>query len=766
MNLENKNSFVEEIKTVDLGELLKVLWARKFWIAAAMALAFFVSGLILILKPSVYEPQVLLQVNNASDTSSSGLAGVFSSMAGGGLGGAAPQEASPAQIEMTLMQSNYILEPTMRKLNLDVTVTPKYFPIIGPYFARHYKSEGIAPAKLGLSSYAWGGESWSLGYFVTPVSEYKEKFKLVAATDGRYQLFDPDGSLLLSGRVGVAAESKAGDVRILIHSLHARPGTVFYLKKYSSIATLASLHESLEVSELSPGSKSGGSIDTGIVQLSLKSTQPAKASAVLNTIASLIFEDSQQQKKLSNTNTLHFIKKQLPIMEKRLKLAQVKLNAEQARSGVIDLQGQAQMLMQEATALNQQLAAATVTQAQYRESYTNANPVMAGINAQVASLKNQKHQLERKIATLPMRDQEVMALMQDVQVQQQIYTAFLSSEQQYSLLNASTLSDVRVLNPASPPDQALPKYAMLLLIASLFFGLVLSSLVILVLHQFKNFIFDPYWAEKEFGIRTAGVLPYSQNQVDAKKAFDEGQKRSIEILAATKPDDPCVEAIRSLRTSLFFALKDKQTNVVNITGAVPATGKSFISVNLAVGMAQMNKRVVLIDADMRRGYLNRYFKKSHAPGLSEILNEVAPLEKVIHTTAVEGLDFIAAGLYPDNPSELLLRDGFKHLIETLSKNYDVVIIDSPPILAVNDASVIAKASPVNYLVIPAGMLKGKEIETAVKRFYNDGISLTGTLFNFVKKGAERISSHAYQNKYTSYYKKATEQQSNTSSTLK
>ncbi len=757
MKFDKSKDTSTEIKTIDLEELAKVLWLQKKLIAIVMGICLLLAGVIIVLKAPIYQPMALIQVNNQS-ANSSGLSSLFSGATSLGLSGES-QQASQAQIEMSLIQSNYILEPTVQQLNLDVRIQPKYFPLIGSYIARHYQGNGIASAKMGLTSYVWGGESWSLGYFLVPVTDDQEKFKVIVEDDQTYRLFDPQGNYILTGKIGVPAQSQDGMIQILWNSLSARPGTVFYLTKLSLVATLQGLSKSLQISELAPTTGgAGGMIDTGIVQLGLKDSQPAVAVAILNTIVELTLADNLHQKQLPNIKTLAFIKKELPAVKMRLQAAEMRLHAQEAKTGVINLQGQAAALLQALAQLETQIAAVGVTQAQYAQTYTSANPVMQGINAQVAALQQQKEQLQQQIATLPMRDQEGLDLMQDVEVQKQIYMTLLTSEQQYELVNASTTGDVCILDLATVPDQPLPQYRFLILLASLFAGFILGCLIVLIRHQLKNVINDAYWAEKEFGIRTVAVLPFSQNQATAKKAYDENKTSAIGVLAAEHPEDTCVEALRSLRTSLFFALKEKQAKVVNITGVIPATGKSFVSLNLAVILAQTGKRVLLIDADMRRGYLHRYFRISHAPGLSEFLSGVVPLEKIVHTTSVNNLSFIATGIYPHNPSELLLQDDFKNMLKVLEEAFDVVLIDSPPVLAVNDASIIAKEVPINYLVIPGGQLKPQELEAAVRRFLNDGVSLSGSIFNFAKEGVEKLSGHSYHSEYTKHYQKSEYQQ--------
>ena len=162
------------------------------------------------------------------------------------------------------------------------------------------------------------------------------------------------------------------------------------------------------------------------------------------------------------------------------------------------------------------------------------------------------------------------------------------------------------------------------------------------------------------------------------------KKKSIPILAVKHSDDIAIESLRSIRTAIHFALSNAKNNIIMVAGPAPEVGKSFISTNLATIFAQGDKKVLLIDADMRRGYMHKYFDVEVKPGLSEFLSNQVELSQVIHNTQVNGLDVITRGKSPTNPSEMLSSQRFKTLLEELSTQYDHIIIDTPPVLAVTD----------------------------------------------------------------------------------
>lgn len=742
----NTETDKEKMYEIDPMEIAKTLFSYK-WVILGFGLLALLLGIVYTeTRVPVYTPTALIQVGNQNSGAS------LSNMMGGM--GMASNQASPADVEMTLIRSNYILVPVVKKLGLDLSVTPKRFPLFGNFIARQYQGSEPAPARLGMSSYAWGGETITVSDFNPPLSQYCHAYSIVAGQKGHYQLFDPDGALVLTGVVGQLAQSQDGSTNILITQLIARPHTIFYVQRFYQEGLANSLSLAIKVKELSASADAADTgSDTGIVSLSLTSSNPSEAALILNTVVDAISQDDATQKATQSDNMIRFIQAQLPLAKQRLLATTSALNHYQAKTGVISLGAQSGVLLRQISGIDNQILVGQLNRAQLLQTSTPLNPMVQNIDTQIVALKNQRSVLQKQLAALPLKDQEAIGLMRDAQAQGKLYMILLNTAQSALLAKASAVNDIRILDRATPAVEPSPSHTFTILLAFLLAGLGLGSVLVVGYSHLLSGIKDPYWTEKELGIRTLAILPFSKTQAKNKKAFDQAQIKSLPILAKDSPHDLSVESLRSLRTSLFFAMKEHKSNVISIGGVIPVTGKSFISVNLAVILAESGKRVLLMDADMRRGYLNEYFQLSHSPGLSEALTEVYPLEKTVRRTDLKDLDFMSTGLFPQNPSELLLHDRFKDLIDILSKQYDVVIVDAPPILAVNDASLIAQVCGINLLVIPGGQLKAREIESAVRRFYADGVKLHGTVFNFAKKIHHEISAYGYHSRYAKYYKR-------------
>ncbi len=753
LHAQNQKNQNPEMKTIDLTELAQILWIHKGLIALVMLVFLICSSLFVTLKLPIYQTSALIQVSSQNNGGSA-----FSSMAA--LGGGASfggGNASQADIEMTLINSDYILQPVMHELGLDILVQPKFLPIIGAYLANQYQGFGPAPVKFGLSHYAWGGEKIKVAFFSPPFDDRMQEYTLIAKNSGHYVLFSPDGRFILNGKVGQIELNSTENVSILVTDLSARSGTPFYVEKRSETDVLLNMRNALKTMELSPPSSTGGQLgagETGLIQLSVNSTNPTAAKTMINAIIQLTANQNSKQQASKNQKLLDFIQKQLPIAQRNLSASESALNLYQAKSGVLNLSEQSRMLLTQITQIDNQITLNEMNQATLLQTYTEKDPIIQNINLKQHLLTLQKLKIQNELADLPMKDQQAIDLMRNVKVQNSIYILLLNKYQQTLLTKTEITSQVTILNDAQIPDEPMPAHSLLILLASLLLGLIIGSLIVLSFHLLGGRISDPYWSEKELGIHTLAIIPFSKEQAKGKKNFDAKKIKAIPILAKSNADDLSIESIRSLRTNLLFTMKKNKTNVVSIGGIVPKTGKSFISINLAVVLSESAKRVLLIDADMRRGYLNQYFKLSHSPGLSEALENIYPLEKIIRRTSIENLDFMSTGIFPHNPSELLLSDRFAEIIQHVATQYDVVIIDAPPILAVNDASVIAQQAGINYIVIPGNQLKADEIKVAVRRFYNDGVKINGSLFNFAKKNLEQTSSYGQSyGRYAKYTKR-------------
>jgi tyrosine-protein kinase Etk/Wzc len=262
----------------------------------------------------------------------------------------------------------------------------------------------------------------------------------------------------------------------------------------------------------------------------------------------------------------------------------------------------------------------------------------------------------------------------------------------------------------------------------------------------RHGIKDSTQIENELDLPVYATVPRSPIQESRISILK--KKKTIPVLAIKHSDDIAIESLRSIRTAIHFSLASAKNNIIMISGPAPEVGKSFISTNLATIFAQSNKKILLLDADVRRGYLHKYFNQDYQPGLSEYLNQISPLEQCIKATDVDNLHIMTRGKSPANPSEMLSSERFREMLDLLSQQYDHIIIDTPPVLAVTDSIIIAQYSGVNLVVARYAKTQIKELELTISRFDQAGVKVNGFILNDIQRTSGSSYGYNYAYAYT------------------
>jgi tyrosine-protein kinase Etk/Wzc len=281
---------------------------------------------------------------------------------------------------------------------------------------------------------------------------------------------------------------------------------------------------------------------------------------------------------------------------------------------------------------------------------------------------------------------------------------------------------------------------------------LLAIMVVFIRKGLLHGLENPSEIENKFGIPVYASVLHSNLQVKLARQLKRTKSDKLPILAIEAGDDLVIEALRSLRTSLQFALLESRNNIITFGGPAPGIGKSFISVNFAHVLADVGKKVILVDADMRKGHLHDYFDQKRDGGLSEILSGKLSLKDAIYKTDHENLSFISSGIVPPNPSELLTSNNFTKLIEDLDKKYDFIVIDTPPILAVTDAIIVSRIAGIFFMILQSKKHHFGEIEHTLKRMENNGVRPQGIILNNVNSTSTKYGSGGYRYVYQYKYK--------------
>ena len=720
---------------IDLMGLLGTLIDHK-WLIAGVTGVFMAAGVAYaLLATPVYQANALIQVE-AKKNDMLGFSDIGSMLG----------KESPSATEIELIKSRRNIGAAVDNLKLDIEVEPNYFPLIGEFVARRFKPDAenpVASPLLGMNSFAWGGEHLKLADLQLPQELLGTDLTLVAGEGGSFTLLDEDSNVLVKGQVGQVYEQNG--VKVQVESLQANPGTTFEVVRYPRLTTILNYQKDLDVSERGK--------ESGMVALALESPEPETAIRTLNEIARLYVQQNIERTSAEAAQSLGFLKDQLPQVRKDLEKAENALNAFQIRSKSIDISLEAKAILDQIVALDTSISTLKLQQAEMDRKFTPQHPAYRALMGQLAELTSKQQRLAKQVENLPTTQQELLSLTRDLKVSTEIYTQLLNKSQELDVMRAGAVGNVLLIDTADVDLRypVKPKKALIVLIATLL-GAFLSIAYVLFRKALNRGVENPDDIEK-LGLPVYASIPFSSLQkVEDEKSPGGRGTRVTPLLASSHPTDLAIEGLRSLRTSLHFAMLEATNNRLMISGPSPKVGKSFVSANLAAVIAQSGQKVLLVDVDMRKGYIHKMFGIPVENGLSDLLAKRCDLDTAIHKTEVENLDVIGRGQIPPNPSELLMHKNFSDFLEEISARYDQVILDTPPFLAVADAAIVGRQSGTNLIVTRFELNPAREVELTMRRFAQNGIELKGAIFNGVEKRASAKYGYGAYGYYNYEYK--------------
>jgi tyrosine-protein kinase Etk/Wzc len=719
---------VDELSLAELVGILIEAWRTVAGVAGGV---FLVALLYAVFAPPVYTPTALVQVNQKAG----GLSGLetLSSMLEG--------TALPVDAEIQLAKSNTVITNAVNAAHADVVATPRRLPIFGNFLARRYRGVGPAPAKLGMSGYSWGGDHVDISRFDIPIELHDQDFRLTVSGRDSFRLSDPEGNPLLVGKVGSLVQADSGAVSIVVSELSARPGVSFDIRKRDLQVTVKDVATHLAVTQ--QGTQSG------ILQLSLSGNDARSQTVLLRAIVDADLDLNRNLRSEEAAAQIAFLESQLPIMAARVDSARRQLGEYQAQHKVLDLSDESQALLNRLSSIDEAITTAALQRAQLQQQFGGASPALRAVIAQQDTLNRARFDLEQQVAKLPAAAQSVLQLQDNLAVASNLYTGLLTSIQQLQVVKAGSVGDLSVVDLPEHPNQPSGPQRALVVVIGLLLGIVSGIGTAFVRRAFLQRIEDPTAIQSRYALPTLAILPFSNKQAAREREMTSSNQDRQPLLAADDPQDAAVEEIRGLRTSLQFLMPGAERPILCISGPVSGVGKSFISANLARLSADAGMRVIVIDADMRRGHLNRYFGLRQDPGLSAVLSGTSEPAAAIRSAGINGLHVVTAGIYPPNPAELLLRPAFGRLLDYAASEFDLVVIDAPPVLPVTDGIIVARQAAMNVIVAKAGAHTFRELDAAYARYTQNGITPNGFVMNYLRPRAGGYTyGYYYGDKYT------------------
>ncbi|KXO81558.1 tyrosine protein kinase [Acinetobacter venetianus] len=711
--------------TIDLKELFFALIAQWKLIALCIILSLVFALLYLRATPNTYSVDALVQVEDSKGASAA-LLGDLSQMI---------DQKSPAQSEIEILKSRLVLGSVIQALHLDINISSTEDTFSHRLFNKVDYSTEYTPKAVIFND---GGKSFDIKQFDVP-NHYIDKRLSLSFKNNSFSLTDlKTDEVVLTAPLNQLNQinTKYGLWKIAIFSKDSFDSD-YLVKKSSlpiSVNTILTNYSVAEKGKL-----------TGILGLNYQGQDKGHITKVLNAILSAYSAQNVARRSAETAQTLKFLDEQLPELKKQLDDAEREFNKFRQQYNTVDVTKESELYLTQSITLETKKIELQQQQADLAAKYTSEHPAMHEINAQLAALNKQISDLNSTLKRLPDLQRQYLQLYREVEVKTQLYTALLNSYQQLRIAKAGEIGNVRIVDTAVEPVEPIKPKKLQILILSIFLGGFLGTLLALLRNMLRTGVKDSTQIEREFDLPVYATVPRSPVQETRISILK--KKKSIPILAVKHSDDIAIESLRSIRTAIHFALASAKNNIIMIAGPAPEVGKSFISTNLATIFAQSDKKVLLIDADMRRGYMHKYFDVDIKPGLSEFLSNQVALDQVIHQTEVNGLDVITRGKSPTNPSEMLGSQKFKALLDELSQQYDHIIIDTPPILAVTDGIIISQYAGVNLLIARYSKSQMKELELSLNRFEQAGVKVNGFILNDIQRTAGAGYSYNYAYAY-------------------
>jgi len=704
------NSTANEMQ---LSELIGTILESWKLICGMVFLMLLIGVLYVVVAQPIYQADVLLQVEEKSK-GMSGLVELSELL----------QEESPVTAEFEIIRSRMVLGAVVKNLKLDTIARSKHLPFVSLF---------VDPST----------ERIRVENFEVPAVYHGEAFKLVASGHGHFIIFDPDDKFLIKGEVGKPVKISIADgdeVKLFVSELSSKPDTQFELIKKAQISAINGLKKSLDISE--QGKQSG------IIRLILEGPSRGKVTTILNEIANIYLRQSVERKSAEAEKTLVFLEKQLPILKDKMENAEAALNDYRLQKGSVDLSLETQSTLEKIVTVDAQLTQLRSDREELIRQFTPEHPRIASIDAQILNLNRELKKVDYKVKGLPGTQQEILRLTRDLEVSSTLYTSLMNSAQELKVVKAGAVGNVRIVDYAMMPDKPVKPKKSLIIALMLVLGGLLGVGFAFIRKSLNGTVDDPEIIEKKLGLPVYATIPYSRKQHKINRSLRHSKNSQYKnfkqgVLAAADSEDLAVESLRSLRTSLYLTKLTAKNNILLVTSPGPNAGKSFLCMNLATVLADSGKRVLVIDADLRKGRIHQQYGIHRSPGLSDLVAGDKNFSEALQTTDINNLFVITIGTALTNPSELLMQGNFKSVLEKLSEKFDHIIIDSPPVLAVTDAAIIGQYSAVTLLVVRDAQSPLREIEQSIKRLKQAGINLSGVVYNGIKISASRYGYGKY-----------------------
>ena len=771
---------------IDLKEVFTTIRRYKISIFFITLIFFIGSAIFAYYKPNIYSSYSSVEI--LEDDSTRATSADFMLKAFGG-------NTANIENEIAVINSRFIIQNALESLNL----TTRYYS----FNKINKKTELYKNIPFVVDIIALEDSIYYKNFILVPIDN--EKFKLIIKPLSQFSM---KSILAQAGVKPLEEEDKIQYEKV--HSYGETISTEWFTIRIGKLFEMKAVEYKfnfLYKDDLYDTYSSGLSVSqisemASVLDISYQDTVSLRAKDILNAITNTYIYENVLQKTKTAELTLGFIDSQLSNINQKLSKSENNLEKYKVNHDVINLSGKVAIATEKVTEYeSQQLALQTeiniLTNLQHfmnsKENlsgltvgtikfadknlanlvndlhiltkkkedlsidYTNLHPEMIKLSRSISSLKttiklvleNSLNNLKQRkidlgkmikkynvsLNSLPSQEKELAELSRPLKVNQKIYEYLLQKKAETAILKSSTIAQARILDAARNDSLPIKPKRKLIIIVGLILGLIIG-IALAFLREFMNYtVKNAEEVEKITSLPIYGVVPLNKNKL-SKNIFD--------------------EAFRSIRTNLQFLPGSENNRIISITSSVSGEGKTTITAALSKVLAQSDKKVIVLDLDMRKASLHKEFNLNNKIGMSNYLRLENRLEEVIKQTDTFGLDIITVGDLPSNPSELILSSMFTNLLDELRRKYDYVVIDTPPAGLVTDATIIMNYADISFAIVRADYTRKEFVKNISKMAEEHSTNKMGIILNAADIGSKygygygASYAHGYGN--TQYYK--------------
>ncbi|MCK9594968.1 MAG: polysaccharide biosynthesis tyrosine autokinase [Candidatus Omnitrophica bacterium] len=500
--------------------------------------------------------------------------------------------------------------------------------------------------------------------------------------------------------------------------------------------------------------------NTNMIKITATSSVPKEAMDLANIVAKSYIAENLKSKNKQVRHAREFIEEQVRELERNIKDAEERLNKFGDDSNKVKLAGP----------MEEKLTDLQFKLVEMRQKYTDKHP-------QIIQIRDQIRSMEAQVQGLSERQMEYARLHREVEINRKLYAMLKEKLEEARISEREKVSDVTIVDPAVMPGNPITTDNRIKVVIGAFMGLILGIAFAFIFETLDTSIGTIEDVENVIKLSVLGIVPPIESELGRSNWFinriknrfspknrSDSEERLVHLFAHYQPHSPNTEAYRNIHTNLKLSPGRK---TILVTSSGPREGKTSVVSNLGIVMAQIGLKTLLVSTDLRRPLLEKVFGIKREPGLNELVSGTMPLDSVLNnitnimlgdigfedirkTPGIENIWILPSGHLPSNPVEVLESKAFAAIIEILKSRFDVIIFDSPPVLPVTDANLLAPKVDSVVLVYEIGRTSREGLMRAKVQLESVGAKISGVVLNHTQMQTEAISPYPYYNKYKYY----------------